>query len=252
MVDHGAMTSGGGHADGRGSRRTPARWPAPVLIAMAVVAALLYCNFLIDWALRGFEGMGEVVSLLEAPGEPNAGLLRITDVVCAGLVLLLLPLLRAALPPGRPRSIALAGLVVFAVGSALAAAVPPPCGPGGECNAPGDGLQSFFHDGFSVVAEAAFFISVAAVWFIARSTGPTWLRRTALAVFWVGGVLGDLVFLLVWSVDDESWVAGAAQRVHLASMGLWIVALTIAAVRQRPTGPDHQHSPNRREEKFPP
>jgi hypothetical protein len=79
---------------------TPSR-PSTGSIALwvSLVAAFLYANFLIDWALRGFDGMGEIVSDLAAPGQPNATLLRITDVVCALLVVSLLPLVRAALPP---------------------------------------------------------------------------------------------------------------------------------------------------------
>ena len=70
------------------------------LITVSAVAAFLYANFIIDWVLRGFSGMGEIVSELEAPGEPNAVLLRVTDVVCAVLVVSLLPWVRGGLRSG--------------------------------------------------------------------------------------------------------------------------------------------------------
>lgn len=70
------------------------------LLACGAVAALLYANFLLDWDSDGLVGTDDIVSQLEAEGQPHAMLLRTTDVVCAALVVALLPWVRAALRPG--------------------------------------------------------------------------------------------------------------------------------------------------------
>ena len=116
--------------------RRPADLGSAALLACGAVAALLYSNFLLDWTRRGFVGMDDIVSRLEAPGEPHAMLLRSTDVVCAVLVVALLPWVRGALPRGPWRELSVWATVVFALGATIAAIVPPPCGPDVACAGP--------------------------------------------------------------------------------------------------------------------
>ena len=138
------------------------RRTSSALITVSAIAAFLYANFLIDWVLRGFSGMGDVVSELEAPGEPNAVLLRVTDVVCAVLVVSLLPWVRGGLRPGcgarsssgRPSSSPL--------GAAGAAIVATPCGPSVACDDPDLQLQLHIHDLSSIVSDTALYVGVAA------------------------------------------------------------------------------------------
>ena len=150
------------------------------LVTIGVVAAFLYSNFLIDWVLSDFTGMGQIVSYLEAPGEPNAMLLRVTDVVCAVLVVTLLPWVRAGLRPGVWRELVVWGTVVFALGAAIAAFVPAPCGPGVLCDGAGQQLQTNIHDGSSIASDTALYAGVAAAWFATRPTGPRWFHRSRL------------------------------------------------------------------------
>ncbi|KZF02965.1 MULTISPECIES: DUF998 domain-containing protein [unclassified Rhodococcus (in: high G+C Gram-positive bacteria)] len=205
-----------------------------VLIGVGLVAAFLYANFLIDWVQRGFRGMGEVVSELEAPGEPNAMLLRVTDVVCAVLVVALLPSVRSALPSGRWREVAVWATALFALGSVVAAVVPVPCGPSVTCSSPSDQLQLQIHDGASVVSNVALFAGVAAVWFATRDTGPRWLKRLAWWSFWIVGVVASLVFGYFDGATEPSSAVGVSQRIHIVGISAWIVCLGVVAARGRP------------------
>jgi hypothetical protein len=199
---------------------------AVALVVVGCVAALLYANFLLDWVLRGFTGMGEVVSELESPGQPNALLLRVTDVVCAVLVVALLPWVRAGLPRGPWREVVVWSTVAFAVGASVAAFVPTPCGPDDPCTAAGLQPQLAAHDWSSILSDTALYVGVAAAWIATRHTGPVWFRRTAWWLFWVGGVVSSVVFQYLESTDETSWTVGVAQRVHITCICVWIVVLS--------------------------
>jgi hypothetical protein len=202
---------------------------AILLVVVGCVAALFYANFLIDWVLRGFSGMGDVVSELESPGQPNAVLLRVTDVVCGVLVVSLLPWVRAGLPRGAWREVVVWSTVAFAVGAAVAAFVPTPCGPDVACDAPRLQLQRQVHDLSSILSDAALYVGVAAAWLATRGAGPSWFRRTAWWLFWLGGVVSTAVFQYFTSTDDPPWAVGVAQRVHIVGICVWIVTLSVYA-----------------------
>lgn len=207
----------------------------PALVVVGVVAALLYSNFILDWVLRDFSGMGQIVSELEAPGEPNATLLRITDVLCAVLVVSLLPWVRRRLPAGWWRELSVWTMVVFALGASIAAFVATPCGPGEICDRPSHQLRIEVHDGSSIVSDTALYVSVAAAWLATRRTGPLWFRRVAWWNFWLGGVLASIVFEYFNSTKDPAWAVGASQRVHILGISIWIVTLGVyAAAAPRP------------------
>lgn len=204
------------------------RSTGPIALWVSIVAAFLYANFFIDWALRGFDGMGEIVSDLAAPGQPNATLLRITDVVCALLVVSLLPLVRASLPSAVWREILVWGTVLFATGAVVAAFVPTPCGPGASCTG---SLQTAVHDVSSIVSDTALYASVAAAWFATRRSGPVWFHRSAWWVFWLGGVVASLLFEYFNITRDPPWAVGASQRLHILTISVWIVCLGVLAAR---------------------
>ncbi len=202
------------------------------LLTIGVVAALLYANFFIAWVLSDFTGMGHIVSDLEAPGEPNAVLLRVTDVVCAVLVVTLLPWVRAALRPGWWREIVVWGTVVFALGAAIAAFVPAPCGPGVACDGADQQLQITIHDGSSILSDTALYVGVAAAWFATRPSGPRWLHRIAWWVFWLGGLVASVLFEFFNVTNDPPWAVGASQRVHILFISVWIVCLSVLAATE--------------------
>ncbi|WP_426593767.1 DUF998 domain-containing protein [Cellulomonas sp. McL0617] len=207
----------------------------PLLVAPLVagaLAALLYSNFLLDWVLRGFHGMSAVVSELEAPGEANATLLRVTDVVCAALVVALLPAVRRRLPPGIWREAFVVATIVFALGASLAAVIASPCGPGTVCDVPDAGLLTGVHDGSSIVSDTALFLGAAAVWLAVRTTGPAWFRRVAWWVVWLGGVVASAVFGWYQSTDDPAWAVGVSQRAHILSISVWIFCLGLFAAHR--------------------
>ncbi|WP_028049564.1 DUF998 domain-containing protein [Cellulomonas sp. URHD0024] len=204
----------------------------PLLIGAA--AALLYSNFLLDWVLRGFAGMGDLVSALEAPGERNATLLRVTDVVCAVLVVCLLPRVRRRLPSGGWREVFVVATVVFALGAALAAVVASPCGPGAVCE--GGARATLVHDTSSIVSDTALFVGAGAVWLATRRTGPVWFRRAAALVVVVGGIVASLVFGWFTRTGDPAWAVGVSQRVHIVCMSAWLASLGLFAALPRPPG----------------
>lgn len=202
------------------------------LLLVSIVAAFLYSNFILDWILRGFHGMGNVVSLLEAPGQPNATLLRVTDVITAVLIIGLQPWVRRALREGLLRELVVAGNVVFALGATAAAIVAAPCGPGVPCTAAHRQRDSDIHDVTSVISEGALFVAMALYWYATRRTGPEWARRFAWWDFWIGGIVLDLLFEYFHkTATDDSWATGAVQRVHLVFVSAWIVVLGILAAR---------------------
>lgn len=221
---------------------------ALLLIGVGCVAALLYANFLLDWMLRGFTGMGEVVSELESPGQENAALLRVTDVVCAGLVVSLLPWVRAGLPRGAWREVVVWATVVFALGATVAAIIATPCGPDVACTAADVQLQLHVHDAASVVSDTGLYVGVVAAWFATRRTGPVWFRRAAWWLFWIGGVVSSIVFQYFDTTQDPEWAVGVAQRVHIVGICAWIVALAAYAAtvglraRSQPVQTSGQHT----------
>jgi hypothetical protein len=206
---------------------------AAALVLTSVVAAVLYSNFVLDWVLRGFDGMGNVVSHLAAPGQPNAGIVRVTDVVCAVLVLALLPAVRRALPLRPWRAVVVGGTVVFAAGAVIAAAIPTPCGPHSACDAPAQLLQGFLHNSASVVSDVGLYVGTAAAWFTTRRTGPRWFHRAAVWLFWVTGVVASALFVLLAEVGPD-WATAFSQRVHIVGISVWIVCLGLLAAAAVP------------------
>lgn len=213
-------------ASGRTSR-WGSLWATP-LVLTSVVAGLCYSNFVLDWVLRGFEGMTIVVSVLSAPGQPHAAVVRTTDFVCGVLVLTLLPWVRRALPPGPLRKVVLGGTAVFAIGAAAAAVVTTPCGPGEVCRAPEQLRQGGFHNFASAVSDIGLYLGTVAAWLATRRTGPRWFNQAAWWLFWVAGVIATSFFGLL-ALTGPDWAAAASQRVHIVGMSLWIVCLGMFA-----------------------
>ncbi|RHA40093.1 DUF998 domain-containing protein [Cellulomonas rhizosphaerae] len=206
--------------------------PAPrFVLAVAAVAAVLYSNFILDWLLRGFEGMGEIVSELESPGEPNAMLLRVTDCVAAGLVVLLAIWVRARLPAGVWREVFFWCTALFAIGVVVAAVVAEPCGPGTACDAPAQVRQSDIHGYGSVVSDTALFVGVFAAILSTWRTGPVWFRRAAWWLLVLGGIVSSALFGWFHRTNDPAWAVGASQRVHILSISVWIIFLGLYAAR---------------------
>ncbi len=217
------------------------------LVVCGAVAALLYSNFLPDLVRRGPASLDDIVSQLEAHGQPDAMLLRVSDDVCSVLVVALLPWVRAALPRGLWRELTVWSTVAFAIGSTVAAAVPTPCGPDVSC--PGPAWQIGVHDNSSIASDVALYIGVAAAWLATRRSGPVWFHRAAWWVFWIGGVASSLLFAWVNAEYESTYAPGVTQRLHIVFISAWIFCLALLAARHRPHTPvhpakehDHAHS----------
>jgi hypothetical protein len=205
------------------------RAEAAALIVISLVAALFSSNFLLDVAFAQDTDWTSVVSVLEvSEGHPRA-LLRTTDILCGVLVIVLVPFVHAALPRGAWQRWVAGALVVYALAGAGAALVPLPCAVREMCATPTDDLQRLAHDGFSVVAQAALFVSVVAAALATRSHGPRWLHLGAWAVFVTGGVVCTLFSGYYALTDPAAWQSGVAQRVQLGIVSVWIVCLGVYA-----------------------
>lgn len=204
-------------------------------VATGVVAGVLYANFLLAWSDGPRGTWLDVVSDLEAVGEPDAYLLRITDLLCVVLVLALLPAVRQRLRPGWAREASTWLTVVFCAGAAIAAIVPKP-GADGATAVPGPSPSTPVHDTASVISACAFFLGVAAAWLALDPSRWATLRRVALVVVLGGGIGASLAFAWFDRTGEPWWAAGVTQRIHIVSISTWLVALgVLAAGRGRRT-----------------
>lgn len=216
--------------------RENVRWkrPGPIL-TLGTITAFLYSNFLLaipfspphDWLL--------VVSALEVPGHPAATLLRVTDVVCAILAIMLTVVSWAVLPSTLLLRATWCLVVVFAIGGTVAAFVPLPCASPQVCTSSHERLQDLVHDVSSIISAGALFLSAGLAALYAKRKGPDWIHRAGLIIFWVGGVVGTILFTMLGSYDSSSWPSGLAQRFQLVTMSIWLMCIawwTAASVHQ--------------------
>ncbi|MCL3819201.1 DUF998 domain-containing protein [Aeromicrobium wangtongii] len=200
-----------------------------ILILVSVLAGAAYSSFVLDWVLRGFEGMSEVVSQLAAPGAPHATLSRMMDLLCAALVLVLLPYVGAAMPPRPMRTVVLISTLVFAVGAAAAAVVTAPCSEGTACDSAADRSQSVLHNALSTASDVGLYIGMAAAWAATRRSGPGWFHRCAWWLFWGSGLVAGALMGLSVVADWPEWALATSQRLHIAGMSAWLVCLGMFA-----------------------
>ena len=197
------------------------------LIVVAVVAGLAYSAFLVNvWTPSGGTDVTTVVSSLEVSG-PHAGLLRAADVVSGILVLILVPYLHRALPPGPWRPVAVWSTVVFAVAGGLSGVVPLPCAegsPGCADDASGS-LQAAVHDGLTIVSTVAILACMVAVALAVRGTGPRWLAWAGWLSFGFAAVTGIVTALS--DLADRDTSVGVAQRLQVLGVTVWIVLLGV-------------------------
>jgi hypothetical protein len=207
-------------------------WRAVTLLLVGVVAALFYSNFLLAVPFTSAHDQLAVISELEVPGAKVEALLRVTDVLCGLLVLALLPFVRRSLAPGRQRFWAVTMLAVFAVAGALSGIISLPCATDVSCTSTPDQARHWVHDALSIGSQAAVFLAAAAVGLDTRERGPRWLHRAAWSTFWVGGIVGTLLFGLFAALDASSWETGLAQRFQVVVTSAWIVCLGALAATE--------------------
>lgn len=200
-------------------------WRGWLLVVAGAIAGVFYANFIFDVILPGAHDWSTVVSKLATTGSDQAQLQRVTDVVSGALVLSLLPFVAAALPVrswlGR---IALWSTAIFAIGTAIAGAVPLPSGEGA-----GAEVQQWVHNAASIGSLAAIFVGALAMALDARDHGPRWVRSAAWLTFWFGGVVGSILFGGFTVIAPFSWQVGVSQRFQIVVVSLWLVCLAIFA-----------------------
>lgn len=204
-------------------------WRSVALVLVGVVAALFCSNFLLDVAFSSDHDWFAVVSELEVRGAQTATLLRTTDVLCGLLVLALLPYVWAALPSGGWRRWAVSMTAIFAVTGAAAGVISLPCANEVSCSTTGDEIQRWMHDGLSIISQTTVFLGALAIGLDTRRRGPRWIHRAAWITFWVGGVLGTIVFSYSGAADSTSWQTGIAQRFQIGMTSAWIICLAVLA-----------------------
>ena len=99
------------------------------------------------------------------------------------------------------------------------------------CTSTADEIRRWTHDGLSIISQTVVFLGAAAVGLDTRQHGPVWLHRAAWITFWVGGVLGTLVFGYYGATDSSSWQTGIAQRFQIGMTSAWIICLAVFAAR---------------------
>jgi hypothetical protein len=200
------------------------RWRSAAVVAVGAAAAVLYSNFLFSTALPGDKAWKPVVSEMEVPGTRHALALRVSDVLCAALVLVLLPFLHRALPAGRKRAWAIGSTAVFAVGNAIAGIVTLP-GHGDRH----DDVQRWIHNASSVVSAGAVFLG--ALMIALDRDVARWARTAAGLAFWIGGVVGGVALGVATVIDDDSVSTGIAQRSQILVTSCWLVCLGVLAAQ---------------------
>lgn len=207
-------------------------WRAWTIVLAGVIGAFLYSNFILDYILPGGASVFEVISVLETKGTPNADVLRTTDVIGGILMLVPLPYVWAAMPANGWRVVMVVSTAIFGIGSAISGIVPLPCdGATNGCNSTAEQLQQLTHDGASTLSQTGLFIGAIAVIVGLRHVGPQWIRTWGQITFWVGGVLGSILFLGAGTIDSTSWETGAAQRFQVLMSSVWVVCYSIYAAK---------------------
>ena len=174
--------------------------------------------------------MGEVVERARvAPASRTPSLLRVTDVVCAVLVVSLLPWVRAGLPRGAWREVVVWATVRLRdrrLGRGVRPHAVRPRRRLHRSERPDAAARARLS---SIASDTVLYVGVAAAWLATRRTGPAWFRRTAWWLFWGGGVRPSVVFRYFDSSGEPGWAVGVAQRVHILCISAWIVALAVYA-----------------------
>lgn len=207
-------------------------WRAIAIVVAGAIGAFLYSNFILDYILPGHDSFFEVISELETAGNPNADVLRTTDVIGGILMLVPLPYVWAAMPANGWRATMIVSTAIFAVGSAISGIVALPCGGSDTgCDGTSEQIQRWIHDGASTLSQTGLFIGAIAVAFALKKVGPQWLRMWAWITFWVGGVLGTVLFGWAAAIDSNSWQTGATQRFQVLMSSVWVICYSVYAAK---------------------
>lgn len=207
-------------------------WRAWAIVIIGAIGAFLYSNFILDYILPGSDSVFEVISELETAGNPNADVLRTTDVIGGILMLVPLPYLWAALPKDASRTVGVVSMAIFAIGSAISGIVALPCGGQTKgCDSSGEQLQRWIHDGASTLSQTALFVGAVVIAIGIRHVGPRWFQQWGWITFWVGGVIGTVLFGWAAAVDSDSWQTGASQRFQVLMSSVWVVCYSIYAAK---------------------
>jgi len=207
-------------------------WRSWAILVAGAIGAFLYSNFILDYILPGRDSFFEVISVLETAGTPNADVLRTTDVIGGILMLVPLPYVWAAMPANGWRIVMIVSTAIFAIGSAISGIVALPCaGEATGCDSTAEQLQRWTHDGASTLSQTGLFVGAIAVAIAIRKVGPQWLRMWGWITFWIGGLLGTVLFGWAAAIDANSWQTGAAQRFQVLMSSAWVVCYSIYAAR---------------------
>lgn len=187
------------------------------VLAVAVVAAVANCNFLLAGPLGSpLDLSRDVISDLSAAGQPGAGWFRSGDAVAGlGSALVAVPLLCRRVRARRPRA---AALLAFGIGTFVSAIV-------------SVSASELLHDGVSVLGTAGALGGVAVLAWAHRDRLPRPFAVLAL----VSAVL--TVATGFWEVATffagGNGGGGNAQRVQVCSLSAWVVLEAVDVVRAR-------------------
>jgi len=185
------------------------------VLAVAVVAAVANCNFLLAGPLGSPLDLSRgVISDLSAAGQPGAGWFRLGDAVAGlGSALVAVPLLRSRVRARRPRA---GALLAFGTGTFVSAVV-------------SVSASELLHDGVSVLGTAGALAGVVVLAWTHRDRLP----RPLAVLDLVAAVL--TVATGFWEVTTffagGNGGGGNAQRVQVYSLSAWIVLEAVDLLR---------------------
>ncbi len=221
------------------SRRVANTGLSRVAVAVAVLAAVLQANFLLEHVVQtGLPWTNSLVSALSAANQPWSWVFRVGD-ASAGLLLLgLLPALRRTLP-GWSGRLTVGLLALFAVGLVVAALAREDCVPGMDPGCVVDALsgsppfsQDWWHDVASTLSVTGIVVMPAPAFWALRQRGEL---RSAWAVLVAG--LVSVVLALVESTEILFFPAvntSVPQRVQVLLVSVQLLLLFVGRpIRRR-------------------
>ncbi|MFJ9854824.1 DUF998 domain-containing protein [Streptomyces sp. NPDC101150] len=192
-------------------------------------AAFLYNDWLLQFLVpTGLPQADSYVSETFAADQPYRLLFSAVELTCVGAVIVGAGLAARSAPRGP----ALAGwgaVIAFGAFSVLDVLLPMGCAPSVERGCPPDNIQ---HTTTSGLVEFALFASMAMFGLAARRPGTAPASVAGRSVPWLLPVSMALAIATIGPYLGHPGGQGIAQRIHLVTIGVWLLLLAAEAHRR--------------------
>ncbi|MCH0539079.1 DUF998 domain-containing protein [Streptomyces sp. MUM 203J] len=240
----------------RGTR--PGHPPPRLVAVLLALGAVAYSSWLPEAALgTGLDPVQSYVSELAATDRRLGGVFRTADLV-SGTLLVVAALWALAVSARRRWAVTgWVGLALFGAATAADSRLPLSCAPTADaaCAAREDaGLVPLTHAAHAVsssVAVAGALTAMAALTLAARRYGwwPPVARTGAVLLVLAGtATVWTLAAVAAFEADRGHWGLGAAQRLQVLLIALWLLTLAWALLREGRDAPGRREAPSARAE----